>query len=134
MSNDVLRIYAGRVATSSGPRRPGRTSLAPVRALLHRASAATGELPVAAELRAVIERPAGFGESVNEAFDRKEREVAALFRALAVPEARALLSRIAEPVAGDSLADAFARLAAERRRRLVRVLEGVAHAHRGSAA
>lgn len=81
------------------------------------------------QLREVIERPSAYGESVNEGFVRKERELSALFRALAAPIARALLSRLADPLAGDPAADAFARLAADRRRRLLVVLEQTTHGH-----
>jgi hypothetical protein len=125
MSSDALRIYAGHAANGSGPRRPERSRSSTTRreiSVVH-----TGEPAIVDQLRAVIERPAVFGESVNDGFVRKERELAMLFRGLAMPVARALLSRLAEPRAGDPAGDAFARLAAERRRRLLGVLEHVAH-------
>jgi hypothetical protein len=127
MNHDALRIYAGHAAIGSGPRRPARSSPSPSRAEVAIAVVPTGELAIVDQLRAVIERPALYGESVNDGFVRKERELAALFRTLAVPVARALLSRLSDPRVGDAAADAFARLAAGRRRRLLAVLEHVAH-------
>ena len=133
MNDDVLRIYAGRPAGAAGPKRP-------VRAMGSSSGAAPGshtaprasEPTIVDQLRAVIERPAAFGESVKEEFDRKERELAGLFRALGLGDARSLLARLADPVAGDPAGDAFARLAADRRRRLLSVLDHAARGHLAS--
>lgn len=127
MSSDALRIYAGHAAIGSGPRRPERLATVPSRTEPPGAVVRTDEPTIVDQLRAVIERPSVFGESVNDGFIRKERELARLFRGLAMPAARALLSRLSDPRVGDASGDAFARLAAERRRRLLAVLEHVAH-------
>ena len=127
MSNDALRIYAGHAALGSGPRRPIRSRPSVGRAEITPAVTRDSEPAIVEQLHAVIERPGVFGESVNDSFIRKERELATLFRTLARPVARALLSRLSDPRMGDAAADAFARLAAERRRRLLGILEHVAH-------
>lgn len=125
MSSDALRIYAGHAANGSGPRRPERSR--PPTSHQEISVVHAGEPAIIDQLRAVIERPPVFGESVNDGFIRKERELAMLFRGLAMPIARMLLSRLSDPRAGDAAGEAFARLAAERRRRLLGVLEYVAH-------
>jgi hypothetical protein len=130
MNDDVLRIYAGWRVLGVGPRRPPRATTASGYAGSRSgAPELTRESMIVEQLREVIERPSAYGESVNEGFVRKEHELSALFRALAAPIARALLSRLADPLAGDPAADAFARLAAARRRRLLAVLEQTTHGH-----
>ena len=78
--------------------------------------------PRDAELLAVLEASATPGERIEAAFLRKERELAAVFVQLSVPEARELHRRLANPRPDDLVAARFARLVVARRHRLLAVL------------
>ena len=62
------------------------------------------------------------GETIESAYRRKERELAALFSGLPKDNAVALHRRLAEPRDDDPLAKPFARLVRERRLRLLAII------------
>lgn len=66
-----------------------------------------------------------FGETIEAAYRRKERTLAALFASLSRQEAALVHKRLADPHADDPLAARFARLVVERRTRLLAVLADV---------
>ena len=80
--------------------------------------------PVAleAEILAVLEGAPAPGELIAVAFHRKEQQLAALFASLPPADSLALQRRLALALAGDPIAERFARLVATRRARLVEVL------------
>ena len=63
-----------------------------------------------------------YGETIEAAYRRKERELAVLFASLTRIEAAALQRRLTAPRADDVLAQRFARLVVERRTRLLALL------------
>ena len=127
LDDDHLVIYAGRRVRGSGPKRPPRAKEQPQPCAVSDALPASSGPPTAERLRALIEKQASFGESINEAFQRKERELRELFASLDEQESRSLLARLANPATDDQAAAAFARLGADRRRRLLAFLDQVAH-------
>lgn len=72
---------------------------------------------------AILDTPPSPGEPIECAFRRKEHELRALFGELSAVEARALHRRLMLASPDDALAAKFARLAAERRGRLLAFLE-----------
>lgn len=85
---------------------------------------------VDARLIAILDEPLAPGETAMVGFARKEHALGAVFATLNVFESRAIHARLANPKAGDELANKFARLTAERRSRL---LAFVADARRRAA-
>jgi hypothetical protein len=143
-----LRIYARR---GGGPRmlirRPRNVPEASVAAASSvSASSASRRLPLLVladpvpavpavrrgeeEILQILRAPPEWGEPVQGAFSRKERELAAVFEALAPAAARELYRRLSSPRAEDAVAASFARLIPERRGRLLAVLVS---AHRRAA-
>jgi|SRR5689334_9803606 len=88
------------------------------------------ELPVPAEASVedrvlrILRAPPEWGETVEGAFTRKERELAAVFAALEPAEAGELFRRLSSPRGDDPIAVGFARLVPERRGRLLGLLIG----------
>jgi hypothetical protein len=82
----------------------------------------SGRRATAARVVEILRRPRAPGETVEEAFCRRERELAELFRTLPPAEADALLHRLSAPRAGDPIAKGFLRLAPARRARLLSYL------------
>jgi hypothetical protein len=75
--------------------------------------------------RQIIDTLAGapaYGETIEAAYRRKERELAALFAALDRADAVALYRRLSEPRDDDRVAAAFMRLVVDRRTRLLATL------------
>jgi hypothetical protein len=70
----------------------------------------------------VILAPLEEGEARVAGNDRKEREVGRLFATLSAMESWTLHRRLSNPCADDALAVAFARMIAERRKRLLAFL------------
>ena len=75
-----------------------------------------------AALVSILEAPLAAGETAREGFRRKEAELRTAFAQLPVVAQRALHARLANPRAGDQLAERFARLTADRRTRLLTFL------------
>lgn len=63
-----------------------------------------------------------YGETIELAYRRKERELTELFATLSRAEATALHKRLADPREEDKLASRFARLVVDRRLRLLAIL------------
>ena len=63
-----------------------------------------------------------YGETIELAYRRKERELTELFATLARGEAATLHKRLSDPRDGDTLASRFARLVIDRRTRLLAIL------------
>jgi len=82
---------------------------------------AIGE-PLERDLIAALDAPLLPGESAHVGFARKERELAALFAAMDLADARAVHQRLMAGESGDVLVMKFGRLASERRARLLRFL------------
>jgi hypothetical protein len=121
-----LRILANAVL-GSGPERPSREG-PHVPAPQMRAAANTRNV-IETELARIIEEPAAPGESLQRAFDRKERELRALFLSLTRAESFALHAKLlAERDTADSL---LARLTDQRRSRVLACLTEIV---RGKAA
>lgn len=78
--------------------------------------------PEDAFLFAILDAPLKPGETAPAGYARKERELAAAFATLSILASRVLHTRLAHPRSDDVLATKFARLAIERRHRLVRLL------------
>jgi len=72
----------------------------------------------------ILRAPPEWGETVEGAFTRKERELAAVFAALEPAEAGELFRRLSSPRGDDPIAVGFARLVPERRGRLLGLLIG----------
>jgi hypothetical protein len=68
----------------------------------------------------LVRQPAG--ETIEAAYRRKEAELARVFAALTIGQARALHDRLVAARGDDTLATQFARLNSERRRRVQAVL------------
>jgi len=66
-----------------------------------------------------------FGETIEAAYRRKERELAGLFGSLTRGEAATLQRRLVDPRSNDPIASRFARLVIDRRTRLLAVLADV---------
>lgn len=73
-------------------------------------------------LTAILLAPLNVGETAVVGFARKESELRRVLATLSVLESRALQARLSNPKSGDSLADSFMRLTAERRARLINFL------------
>jgi hypothetical protein len=73
-------------------------------------------------LLAILDAPLFTGEPASVGFARKERELRDAFAALPILQARALEKRLAKSAPGDSLAQRFGRLTAERKHRLLQFL------------
>ncbi|MEJ7597106.1 MAG: hypothetical protein WKG01_04280 [Kofleriaceae bacterium] len=74
------------------------------------------------ELLAILDAPLFPGETTFAGFARKEAAIGAACAQLAVSAARALHARLAFPKHGDALAEKFARLTVDRRRRILMFL------------
>ena len=70
----------------------------------------------------VLVTPPHYGETIEAAYRRKERELTELFATLARSEASMLLKRLSDPRTEDALAMRFARLVVDRRTRLLALL------------
>jgi hypothetical protein len=70
----------------------------------------------------ILVTPPHYGETIEAAYRRKERELTELFATLARGEAAALLKRLSDPRTEDALATRFARLVIDRRTRLLTLL------------
>ena len=70
----------------------------------------------------VLVTPPHYGETIESAYRRKERELTELFSTLARSEAAVLLKRLSDPRTEDALATRFARLVIDRRTRLLALL------------
>jgi hypothetical protein len=79
-----------------------------------------------ARLRAILASPLKPGETAVTGYARKERDLATAFATLSVTAAHALRERLATPASADVLAAKFARLASERRTRLLQLLASAA--------
>jgi hypothetical protein len=66
-----------------------------------------------------------YGETIDSAYRRKERELADLFGALSRAEAMCLERRLTNPREGDVLAERFTRLVVDRRMRLLAILADI---------
>ncbi|MFT3692116.1 MAG: hypothetical protein QM831_03180 [Kofleriaceae bacterium] len=75
-----------------------------------------------AQIIAVLDAPRAEGEQFEVAFRRKEHELGALFAALSASDSLELQRRVGLKLAGDALAERFARLTNERRLRLIAFL------------
>jgi hypothetical protein len=73
-------------------------------------------------LLAVLADPVSPYETAAAGFARKEAELRHVMASLSVVESRALQSRLSNPKPGDSLAQAFMRMTADRRARLISFL------------
>jgi hypothetical protein len=133
MNNDdlELRIYARRGSRPRVPIRrprnaPGAASTSAPRRLpllvLPAEPAEPAKRPGEEEILQILRAPPEHGEAMQGAFSRKERELAAVFEALAPAAARELYRRLSSPRADDAVAASFARLVPERRGRLLAVL------------
>jgi hypothetical protein len=67
----------------------------------------------------ILDSPIRTDETAHLGFQRKERELAAVFATLTVIEAHYMRTRLANPKPDDDLATKFARLTHERRARLI---------------
>jgi hypothetical protein len=70
----------------------------------------------------VLVTPPRYGETIEAAYRRKERELTELFATLDRNEASTLLKRLSDPRTEDALAMRFARLVVDRRTRLLALL------------
>jgi hypothetical protein len=70
----------------------------------------------------VLVTPPHYGETIEAAYRRKERELTELFATLSRGEAATLLKRLSDPRTEDALATRFARLVIDRRTRLLTLL------------
>ncbi|MBA3503456.1 MAG: hypothetical protein H0T65_24050 [Deltaproteobacteria bacterium] len=70
----------------------------------------------------VLVTPPHYGETIEAAYRRKERELTELFANLGRGEAAVLLKRLSDPRTDDALATRFARLVVDRRTRLLALL------------
>lgn len=75
-----------------------------------------------AALLAILASPAEPGETYAQAFRRKEHAFLARCAALSPVSSLTLRRRLANPLAGDRLAEQFARLVIERRNRILHFL------------
>lgn len=124
-SSSRYRIYEGSLRGAlARPREDARVP-APAADPPPQPAVPRGELGPACErqMLAVLVRAAESGETIEAAFRRKERELAALFEELSVIEAHALRARLIRQGAGDRLASEFHRLVPDRRGRLLAHLE-----------
>lgn len=70
----------------------------------------------------VLVTPPRYGETIEAAYRRKERELTELFATLGRGEASVLLKRLSDPRTEDVLATRFSRLVVDRRTRLLALL------------
>jgi hypothetical protein len=70
----------------------------------------------------VLITPPHYGETIEAAYRRKERELTELFATLTRTEASVLLKRLSDPRTDDVLATRFSRLVVDRRTRLIALL------------
>ena len=70
----------------------------------------------------VLITPPRYGETIEAAYRRKERELTELFATLTRNDANVLLKRLSDPRTDDVLATRFARLVVDRRTRLLALL------------
>ena len=75
-----------------------------------------------AQLIAILDAPAAYGETVSAQFARKERELGGVFAALTAVESLAMQRRLEHAQPKDDLAQRFARLVIDRRNRLLAFL------------
>ena len=117
---DGYRIFARSLPLGSGPPRPSRvTSIAPIapRAVtcVHPAN------PIECEIVRIVEESVP-SESVKHAFDRKESELRVLFAGLTVAERATLHAKLSNKASTSPAVVRFARMAADRRVRLLALL------------
>lgn len=108
--------------TEDAPRGLGTSSASGQPSVALRPQEAPRPRTTDARLITILDAPLAPGETVMTGFARKEYELGAVFAQLSVFEARAMRARLANPKAGDELADKFARLTIERRSRLLSFL------------
>ena len=139
--DDDLRIYARRGPRPGAAARLARAAILaqePARAAEAAETAetaeaaqparATRELPAVAlpsveeQVLQILGAPPVWGETVEAAFRRKERELVEVLAAVEPAAAAELSRRLAEPRPEDPVAAAFARLVPERRARLLAFL------------
>jgi|GEM_PF-7027364 len=123
MSREALRVYAG-CSLGTGPTRPSRYFDGQV--VEPTAAKRIAPVPIATiveqELSRIVDSQPLHGESVQGAFDRKERELRALFTSLTQAEAAELLERVSSANGASSLS----RINTDRRNRLVTFLTATA--------
>ena len=125
-------IFFGSLATKRAPSTPAPAAppprVQPVGSTLPplpRAPKASCSVSCDVELLAILESPIRADESAAVGFARKEAELRQILGRLGVLESRALQSRLSTPRSGDRLPDAFMRLTADRRARLINFLADV---------
>lgn len=103
---------------------PTHAQLSPSQLALAAAAKVAAPMPVEIEqqLIAVLKATPMFGETIEAAFTRKENEARALMSQLTVMQARTLHGRLKNPSTGDELTEAFGRMVASRRDRLLAFL------------
>jgi len=131
MTRADLRIFAAHDLHGRGPRREHQQ---PDLAVVPRPAVALddADAQLARDIVRILEALPGAGESVQGAFDRKERELRRLFDDLSLSQRKALRARVAESAPGDVVIAALARLTPERRHRVVSTLS-ISDARRGGA-
>ncbi len=77
------------------------------------------------QMLAILATAPAFGETIDAAYRRKERELGQLFGSVTRIEAIALHRRLSDPRGDDAVATHFGRLVVERRTRLLAVLSRV---------
>ncbi len=75
-----------------------------------------------AQLSAILDAPAAYGETVSANFKRKEHDLGQVMATLNAVESLAMQRRLASPQPHDELAQKFARMVVERRNRLLAFL------------
>jgi len=80
------------------------------------------EVALEMEILAVLDAPPEAHEQIAFAFQRKERELRALFDRLTVKDSRELVRRLTLRMTGDRIAERMERLNADRRYRLIAFL------------
>lgn len=126
-STDVTQLAPAPVAPPIAPLVDAAASATPGSAKVPTLATAQVPTPPVASptdtaITTILASASPYGESVATIYARKERELAALFAALSVPEAQQLHVRLSTPAAGDVVAAQFERLVADRRVRLLSVL------------
>ena len=112
-----LSIFSARPPRRPGPPRPTPCAAAPVAA----PPPPPPPSPDAAPL-AVLDSPPDYGETIDQAFRRKEHALLSAFASLSPRDCAALHARLSAAREGDALAARFARLVRERRDRLLAFL------------
>jgi hypothetical protein len=119
MSKGELRVYRNYIPGNRlrmPPPEPPHSIVEPPRA-----SAAVAAATRDAALIDILTEAAA-SDSVEATFARKERRLREVFASLDPGEAKRLHARLVEPRPSDAVAAGFARLAGERRQRLLRLL------------